>query len=253
MLWELFTRLGWVPALFLPSPLGVLAEGSATWRARASSSSTWRRASSAWPGASAIGAAGGRRVGVAVGFFSLADAVGQPLIAATFPIPKIALLPLLILWLGIGEASKVAVVALGVFFPMAINTYAGVRQADPLLIRAAVSLRRGAVERDPQGHRCPSALPMVFAGLKLGAGTALLLLVAAEMIAADSGIGFLVLQAGNLMETTKLMVGIVMLSLLGVLSHWALDAARARGRSAGATPEAPTGIAHRPARSCASR
>jgi NitT/TauT family transport system permease protein len=68
----------------------------------------------------------------------------------------------------------------------------------------------------------PSALPMVFAGLKLGAGTALLLLVAAEMIGADSGIGFLVLQAGNLMETTKLMVGIVILSLLGVLSHWAL-------------------------------
>ena len=68
----------------------------------------------------------------------------------------------------------------------------------------------------------PSALPMVFAGLKLGAGTALLLLVAAEMIAAESGIGFLVLHAGNLMATTKLMVGIVMLSLLGVLSHWSL-------------------------------
>ena len=69
----------------------------------------------------------------------------------------------------------------------------------------------------------PSALPMVFAGLKLGAGTALLLLVAAEMIGAESGIGFLVLQAGNLMETTKLMVGLVILSLLGVLSHWLLN------------------------------
>ena len=63
---------------------------------------------------------------------------------------------------------------------------------------------------------------MVFAGLKLGAGTALLLLVAAEMIAVESGIGFLVLHAGNLMATTKLMVGIVLLSLFGVLSHWAL-------------------------------
>jgi NitT/TauT family transport system permease protein len=63
---------------------------------------------------------------------------------------------------------------------------------------------------------------MIFAGLKLGAGTALLLLVAAEMIAADSGIGFLVLHAGNIMDTTKLMVGIVVLSFLGLLSHWAL-------------------------------
>ena len=114
-----------------------------------------------------------------------------------------------------------AVIALGVFFPMAINTYAGVRQADPLLIRAAVSFGAGrwSVIRKVI---VPSALPMVFAGLKLGAGTALLLLVAAEMIGADSGIGFLVLQAGNLMETTKLMVGIVVLSLLGVLSHWSL-------------------------------
>ena len=68
----------------------------------------------------------------------------------------------------------------------------------------------------------PSALPMVFAGLKLGAGTSLLLLVAAEMIAASSGIGFLVLNAQNLMETTKLMVGIVLLSLLGLASHWLL-------------------------------
>jgi NitT/TauT family transport system permease protein len=68
----------------------------------------------------------------------------------------------------------------------------------------------------------PSALPMIFAGLKLGAGTSLLLLVAAEMIAANSGIGFLILNAQNLMETTKLMVGIVLLSLLGLTSHWLL-------------------------------
>jgi len=168
-----------------------------------------------------VGATLGISVGISVGFFSLADAVVQPLIAATFPIPKIALLPLLILWLGIGEASKVAVVALGVFFPMAINTYAGVRQADPLLVRAAVSFGAGrwSVIRKVV---LPSALPMVFAGLKLGAGTALLLLVAAEQIAADSGIGFLITQSGNLMETTKLMVGLVVLSLLGLLSHWGL-------------------------------
>jgi NitT/TauT family transport system permease protein len=158
---------------------------------------------------------------VAVGFFAVADAVGTPLIAATFPIPKIALLPLLILWLGLGEPSQVAVIALGVFFPMAINTAAGVRQADPLLIRAAAAFgaRRWSVIRKVI---LPSALPMIFAGLRLGAGTALLLLVAAEMIAVESGIGFLVLHAGHIMATTKLMVGIVLLSLLGVLSHWGL-------------------------------
>ena len=216
VLWELFTRLGWVPALFLPSPLGVLAELGDMARSGqlfVHVAASLERLLAGY----AIGAA----AGVLVGFFSLAEALGQPLIAATFPIPKIALLPLLILWVGIGEASKVTVIALGVFFPMAINTATGVREADPLLLRAAVSFgaKRWSVIRKVI---VPSALPMVFAGLKLGAGTALLLLVAAEMIGADSGIGFLVLQAGNLMETTKLMVGIVILSLLGVLSHWGL-------------------------------
>jgi NitT/TauT family transport system permease protein len=218
--WEVLTRTGWVPPLFLPSPLGVLASGAemlASGELAVHIATSLRRIVLGF----ALGALGGVSVGLAVGVFSLAEAIGNPLIAATFPIPKIALLPLLILWLGIGEASKVAVVALGVFFPMAINTYAGVRQADPLLIRAAVSFGAGRFSVIRKVI-LPSALPMVFAGLKLGAGIALLLLVAAEQIAADAGIGFLILQSGNLMETTKLMVGIVVLSLLGVLSHWGL-------------------------------
>ena len=112
---------------------------------------------------------------------------------------------------------------------MAINTYAGVREADPLLVRAAVAFGAGrwSVIRKVI---LPSALPMIFAGLKLGAGTALLLLVAAEMIAADSGIGFLVLQAGNLMETTKLMVGIVVPVAPRRALALGAHAARARGR-----------------------
>jgi NitT/TauT family transport system permease protein len=220
VLWEAFARIGWVPVLFLPSPLGVLREGGdmvASGELAMHLAASLKRLVLGF----VVGGALGVTVGITVGFFSLAEAIGTPLIAATFPVPKIALLPLLILWLGIGEASKVAVIALGVFFPMTINTYTGVRQADPLLVRAAVAFgaRRWSVIRKVL---LPSALPMIFAGLKLGAGTALLLLVAAEMIAVESGIGFLVLHAGNVMETTKLMVGIVVLSLLGVASHWML-------------------------------
>jgi NitT/TauT family transport system permease protein len=218
--WEGVARAGWVPALFLPSPLGVLAEGRDM---LVSGELVEHLAASLGRLALGfvVGGGLGVLVGIAVGFFSVAEAVGTPLIAATFPVPKIALLPLLILWLGLGEPSKVAVIALGVFFPMAINTATGVRQADALLVRAAVSFgaRRLSVIRKVI---LPSALPMIFAGLRLGAGTALLLLVAAEMIAVESGIGFLVLHAGNIMSTTKLMVGIVVLSLLGVLSHWGL-------------------------------
>ena len=220
VLWELVTRTGWVPALFLPSPSGVIESGIemlASGELLVHVATSLRRLLLGF----GLGALLGVSVGLAVGFFSLAEAIGTPLIAATFPIPKIALLPLLILWLGIGEASKVAVIMLGVFFPMAINTYTGVRNADPLLIRAAVSFGAGRFSLIRK-VMLPSALPMIFAGLKLGAGTALLLLVAAEMIAANAGIGFLVLHAQNLMETTKLMVGIVLLSFLGIVSHWLL-------------------------------
>jgi len=221
VLWEIVARIGWVPVLFLPSPLGVVAEG---WEMVMSGELVGHLAASLRRllFGFAVGGGLGVIVGIVVGFFSVAEAVGTPLIAATFPVPKIALLPLLILWLGLGEPSKIAVIALGVFFPMAINTYTGVRQADALLVRAAVSFgaRRWSVIRKVI---LPSALPMIFAGLRLGAGTALLLLVAAEMIAVESGIGFLVLHAGNIMATTKLMVGIVVLSLLGVLSHWGLN------------------------------
>jgi NitT/TauT family transport system permease protein len=222
VLWELFCRAGWVPALFLPSPLGVLREAGdmlASGELLVHLTASLKRLVLGF----VIGGAAGIAVGVAVGVFSAAEAVGTPLIAATFPIPKIALLPLLILWLGIGEPSKVAVIALGVFFPLALNTYAGARQADPVLVRAAVAFGAGrwSVIRKVI---VPSTLPMVFAGLKLGAGTALLLLVAAEMIAVESGIGFLLLNAANLKATTKLMVGIVLLSALGVLSHWGLAA-----------------------------
>jgi NitT/TauT family transport system permease protein len=220
--WELLTRTGWIPPLFLPSPVAVVREGAGMFASGELAAHVAQSLLRIVLGFG-LGALGGVAVGLAVGVWSLAEAVGNPLIAATFPIPKIALLPLLILWLGIGEASKVAVIMLGVFFPMAINTYAGVRHADPLLIRAAVSFGAGRLSLIGKVI-VPSALPMIFAGLKLGAGTSLLLLVAAEMIAASSGIGFLVLNAQNLMETTRLMVGIVVLSLLGVGSHWALSA-----------------------------
>jgi len=220
VLWELVTRTGRVPSLFLPSPLDVIQSGVEMLRSGELVTDVLTSLRRVVLGVG-LGALGGVSVGLAIGISRLAEAVGNPLIAATFPIPKIALLPLLILWLGIGEASKIAVITLGVFFPMAINTYAGVRSADPLLIRAAVSFGAGRWSLIRK-VLLPSALPMIFAGLKLGAGTSLLLLVAAEMIAANAGIGFLVLHAQNLMETTKLMVGIVLLSVLGVLTHWLL-------------------------------
>ena len=114
--------------------------------------------------------------------------IGTPIVNALYPIPKIALLPLFILWLGIGELSKVTIIALGVFFPVAMNTYSGVKNVDTLLIKVAVSFN-ASWWLTMKSVVLPSALPVIFAGLRLAAGTSLLLLVAAEMIAAQEGIG----------------------------------------------------------------
>lgn len=212
--WEALSRGGAVPSLFLPAPsviLRSLGELIAAGELQGHLAASLGRL----VGGLALGGALGILAGLAMGFSDLADAVGNPVVAAVYPIPKIALLPLLILWFGIGEASKVAVIALGTFFPLAINTYAGVRGCDPGLVRAAIAFGAGrlAVVRDVL---LPGALPMIFAGLRLASGVALLLLVSAEMIGADRGLGFLILHAGNLMLTTQLMAGVLVLSGLGL-------------------------------------
>jgi NitT/TauT family transport system permease protein len=218
LLWEMVSRMEWVPPLFLPAPSGILVEGWTMVKTGLIFKHIFASLSRILWGF-AIACTFGVAVGISIGFFSIPKAVGNPIIAATFPIPKIAILPLLILWLGIGEASKVAVIALGVFFPMVINVYTGVKNVDPLLIKAALSLGSNRA-RIIRKVILPSILPMVFAGMKLGIGIALLLVVAAEMVAADAGIGFMILTAADLMQTKKLMVGLILLSLLGIFFNW---------------------------------
>lgn len=216
--WEGAARAGWVPPLFLPAPSAVAAELVQLVRSGELARSLALSLTRIGLGL-LIGAASGFIIGVLVGISRIAEALLDPLIALTYPIPKIAVLPLLVLWLGIGEASKVAVIAVGVFFPVCVNTITGVRNTDPLLVRAAVSLgaTRWQVIRKVV---MVSALPTVFAGLRLATGMALLLVVSAEMIAASAGIGFLVLHAGDLMLVTRLIAGVVVLSILGITSTW---------------------------------
>ena len=153
LVWEAVARLQWVPALFLPAPTAILAEAGRM----ASSGELGRHllVSLGRVGAGfGLGAAVGTGLGLALGSSPVLWAIGNPLIAATYPIPKIALLPLMILWLGIGEAPKVAMIALGVFFPVVINAYAGVQGTDPLMVKAARSSGRGA-RRSCSRSSCP--------------------------------------------------------------------------------------------------
>jgi NitT/TauT family transport system permease protein len=155
-------------------------------------------------------------VGFAIGLSTLARGVGITFISALFPIPKIALLPLLILWLGIGEEPKIATIALGVFFSTAISVYSGVDAVPRNLIRMAQSFNvpfHAIVTR----VIWPGAMPSMLAGFRITSSVALLLVVSAEMIGAQYGIGAFVLQAGNLMQTDQLLAGVVILSLFGLV------------------------------------
>lgn len=224
--WQAAEALRLVDPLFLPSPVAIgaalgklAASGALVEHLRAS----LFRIALGWT----LGIVVGLAFGVAIGLFTLARSIGVPLISALFPIPKIALLPLFILWLGIGEPSKVATIALGVFFPTAINAYGGVDAVPRNLIRMAQSFDlpwRSIVLKIV----LPGALPGILAGLRISTSIALILLVAAEMIGAEKGVGALILQAGHLMQTDLLLAGVVVLSCLGLLIGTALGALERR-------------------------
>ncbi|MFZ2155513.1 MAG: ABC transporter permease [Bradyrhizobium sp.] len=213
-LWQLAGSASLVNPLFLPPPSAIAL---AIWKL-AISGALWQHVSvsvmrigSGW----ILGTAAGVLVGFAIGLSSVARGVGITFISALFPIPKIALLPLLILWLGIGEEPKVATIALGVFFSTAISVYSGVDAVPRNLIRMAQSFNvpfASIVRR----VIWPGALPSILAGFRISASVALLLVVSAEMIGAQFGIGAFVLQAGNLMQTDQLLAGVVILSLFGL-------------------------------------
>ncbi|WP_257967963.1 ABC transporter permease [Peribacillus deserti] len=221
VLWEIICRLNIVPPLFLPAPSAILTDAwdmMITGELFKNLFASLYRVGIGY----VIGAVLGISIGLIVGFSKWTDAIVTPIVYSIYPIPKIALLPLIILWFGIGEMPKVTIIALGVFFPVVINTFSGVKNVDPVLIKAAVTFGSNHVNVIRKVI-LPGSLPMIFAGLKLAAGTSLLLLVSAEMIAAQQGIGAMVLHYGNLMITTKLMVGVLLLSLLGLLFNRGLQ------------------------------
>ena len=214
LLWQAASSSGLLPALFMPSPVAVvnaLYDLAASGKLGIHLGQSLYRIGLGW----AIGTAAGLAIGLAMGIFSVARAIGIPITAALFPIPKIALLPLFILWFGIGEPSKVATIALGVFFPTVISAYAAVDNVARNLIRMGQSFGVPASAIVAK-IIFPGALPGILAGFRISSSIALILVVAAEMIGAEYGIGAFILAAGNLMQTDQLVAGVAMLSILGL-------------------------------------
>jgi NitT/TauT family transport system permease protein len=160
-------------------------------------------------------------VGVAMGWYHDVSAALQPFVAALYSTPRIALVPLFIIWLGIGIWSKVAVVFLVAMFQILISTEAGVRAADESLIRTARSF--GAKDRQIfTTIVLPGAVPFLIAGLRLGLGQALVGIVVGELYAATAGIGYEIAVAGETFQTDRVFVGIVILASAAIVMMWAL-------------------------------
>jgi NitT/TauT family transport system permease protein len=162
-------------------------------------------------------------LGILMGRFRQWDDFWGLLISFTNPIPKIGLVPLFVLWLGIGETSKIAVVAAGAFFPVLINTYNGVRGVNPIWIWRAQTLGPSQTEILYKVI-LPAALPSIFVGARLAMALAWVILIAAEMVAARSGLGFRILFGQQMFETNVVFAGLLTISLFGFVFDRLLQA-----------------------------
>jgi NitT/TauT family transport system permease protein len=163
-----------------------------------------------------LGAIPGLLVGLAMGIFKPVRMLLRPIISATYPIPKLALMPLIVLIFGFGEEQKVITIALGVFYIVLINTLAGVLNLDKIYMDVAKNF--GASRRDYYFRvALPGALPLIFAGIELGMGMALLLIVAAEMQGTLVGIGQMIWEAQALFAVKKMFVAFILISALGYI------------------------------------
>jgi ABC-type nitrate/sulfonate/bicarbonate transport system permease component len=155
--------------------------------------------------------------GLVMGTFSVAGEFLDPMIEVIRPISPVAMIPIAIVWFGIDESSKYFIIAYGAFFTTLINTIAGVRQTPLVRKRAAASLGAGTWSLFFR-ITLPSAMPFINTGMRVALGGAFMSVIAAEMIAANSGIGYFIMQARLLVQTERIFVGLVTLGVTGFLT-----------------------------------
>jgi ABC-type nitrate/sulfonate/bicarbonate transport system permease component len=204
-----------VPELFLPGPIDI---ASALAQYVASPEFVQDVATSGQELLIGFGLAilAGLPTGLVIGWYPRIRYALDPFISFFYSTPRIALLPLLIIWFGIGIWSKVAVIYLGAFFPIAINTLAGIRSLDPPLLKAARSF--GA--SDMQIFRTvalPGSVPFILTGIRLGVGHALIGVVVGELVAAQHGVGLAMATAGSTFQTSKVFAGLIIIAGVGVI------------------------------------
>jgi ABC-type nitrate/sulfonate/bicarbonate transport system permease component len=215
--WELMVRWRGIAPIFLPAPTSIAIQ---MWQMIAAGTMEFHLGVTLLRifAGFFVAAVTGIALGLLMGMSRIVSRIADIWIAALYPLPKISLIPLLIIWLGTGEAYRIVISAITAFFPIVISTYAGIRQVDRGLIKAAEDL--GANARQIQLKVViPAAMPSILAGLQLGMGVTIILIVAAEMIggSSQSGMGYLLISSGQVMETEKVFASLVMLAVMGAV------------------------------------
>ena len=211
--WEVVTRAGWVESWFLPPPMEVFAT---LWSMIVSGEVPYHTAVSMGRAASGylVAAAVGIGLGLLIAWSILIEDFFDPLIELIRPLSTFALVPILFLWFGVGDTSKVIIIFKSCFFPILLNTIAGIKGVDRKLILAAQSLGANGRQLWLQ-VLIPSALPVIITGLRISTAMAMMSLVGVEMLSSDSGLGFLVIDAQRTFDTRRVFAGIIVLSAVG--------------------------------------
>lgn len=221
LLWEIGARAGWIETKFFPAPSTILALFAKMF----TTAEFWadlRLSLSRLLIGFLMGAVPGLLIGLAMGLFRPVRIAFQPLVAALYPLPKIAILPLILLIFGLGEMSKYVIVAIGVFFLMTLNTFAGVTNIRPIYFDVARNLRASRWQLYCT-VALPGALPGILTGVRICVGLGLLLLVAAEFVGADAGIGYRIWWSWSVFWVEPMYVGLLVIAILGFVFAYLID------------------------------
>ena len=215
-LWQLLLMAGIGDRRFIPAPSDI---GWRYWEMLRSGELETNAAVTLWRvfAGFVIGSVPGIAVGLLMAMFRPVRIFFDPLIATLFPIPKIALMPLLLLAFGFGDASKIALVVIAVFFPVVVNTYVGAANIDRIYWDVA---KNYGASQSVIFRRIVffGALPMIFAGLRIALAVSFIVLVAAEFVATKTGIGYLIWNSWELLQVDVMFVGIVTVGVLGLVA-----------------------------------
>ena len=215
LLWEFLLWAGFGDRRFIPAPSDIAVR---FWELSKSGELAWHTLVTLYRVFAGffLGAIPAIAVGLLMAMFRPVRLFFDPLVAALFPIPKVALMPLLLLAFGFGDASKIALVATAVFFPVVVNTYAGAANIDKLYWDVAKNYGASPLVLFTRVVFF-GALPLIFAGLKIALAVSFVVLVAAEFVASKSGLGYLIWNSWELLQVDYMFVGIVVIGVLGLV------------------------------------